>query len=668
MNIRKIMILAALVCLLLTLAACQNDPVPTEAPTEPTELTQPTEEPTEAPTEAPTEPPAEPLTLVLPLETEQTTWDDTVVFEGTADPRYPVVIAGMAVQTDENGYFSWELALEPGDNTFTLSYLDETVTYQIRRNYTTAWYAHPEGKDVGSGATVFAQLYAREGSTVTIHFNGETKTVEPSGNQLGMGAPEGFDFFEARFLAPNWNKEPVEMGPITYTVTCDGITEEFVTGNFICNTYQPMKERDPEATPDAEGYRDVGSGYIVEVVDVNAETFDGWTIDDKSRPYNNYLPKGTVDYGSQGTYYNETADRHYYLLRCGIRVYRSGDNKPLGMAPVVDCYNGYLPDHNELNVAGFDIQDHFSVLTLDCLWKAPFFFDDEPQEYRSEPGYQYILDEYTASYIDIRFCYATVFTGEVVVPEDHPLFRKAELFQNESDCTLRLYLKEPGKFYGWHAYYNEQDQLCFMFLNPVQVAQADNGYGADLTGLKIMIDVGHGGFDMGAAYPDRNGYYYGEANRNLMLAQMVREELESIGAAVVMNRTEDVTVTRTERIAFLLEQLPDYCICIHHNAREDKNANGFSSWYYTNFSRNAADHVNRATEEAGVYRRGDLAWYFYFTCRQTPCPVVLAENGYMSNLRDMDDIIDPEMMRRKAKAIVQGIVNYYLEENGFPTK
>lgn len=666
MRIRRMIVWITAVCLFLSFYGCTEEPQPEPPTTVP--VTEPTTEPeTLPPTEPPTEPPQE-LVMAQPVESGLTTWEETLVFEGTADPRYPLEINGVTVQTDENGRFTYEATLEPGENSFTVTYLEETRTYTAQRNYTTAWFAHAAGADVGGGATVFAELYAREGSTVVVSFNGETKTVEPSVNQLGMGAPEGFDYYVARFLAPNWNKEPVEMGPITYTVTCDEITEVYTSGNMVCNAYVTINSSDPEATPDAEGYRNVGSGYIAEVVDVSAETFDGWSIDDKSRPTNNYLPKGTVDYCSQGTYYNSDADRHYYLLRCGVRVYSRGDNRPAGMAPVVDCYNGYLPDHNELNVASFEIRDHFTVLTLDCLWKAPFYFDEEEQIYDWLPYEQYVLEAYTATYVDIRFCYATVFTGEVVVPEDHPLFSKAELTMNGEDCTLRLYLKEKGKFYGWNAYYNEQDQLCFQFLNPVTVSQADNAYGADLTGLKIAIDVGHGGWEAGAVYADRNGRYWSESVLNLALANMVREGLESIGAVVVMNRTEDVSITRMERFAFLMQEEPDFCICIHHNARGDQTASGYESWYFTPFSMKAAKHVADATEATGIYDRTGLAWHYYYVCRQTSCPTVLGENGYMTNYNDMDRITDETYMRKKAQAIVQGIVNYYLEESGFPTK
>ena len=150
------------------------------------------------------------------------------------------------------------------------------------------------------------------------------------------------------FTAPGKNEAPIELGAITYTVTCDDITEVYTSGNITCAAAVPMIRSDAEVTPQVAPYRNVGSGYIVEIVDVNAETFNGQNVDDKSIPTMNYLPKGTVDYGSQGVYHNSSANRYYYLLRCGVRVYNRNDNKPLGMAPVVDCYNGLLPDHNEI--------------------------------------------------------------------------------------------------------------------------------------------------------------------------------------------------------------------------------------------------------------------------------------------------------------------------------
>ena len=153
--------------------------------------------------------------------------------------------------------------------------------------------------------------------------------------------------------------------------------------------------------------------------------------------------------------------------------------------------------------------------------------------------------------MDITFCYATVFNGTVTIPENNPLFKSAQLTQNGADCTLRLYLKKTGAFFGWDAYYNENDQLCFSFLEPAAVSKADNAYGVDLTGVTVMIDVGHGGVDGGATGTDEEGTRWSESGRNMDLAYALRDELESIGATVIFNREGKVTLTVDERIQIL---------------------------------------------------------------------------------------------------------------------
>ena len=52
-------------------------------------------------------------------------------------------------------------------------------------------------------------------------------------------------------------------------------------------------------------------------------------------------------------------------------------------------------------------------------------------------------------------------------------------------------LTKDEKIYVWG--YNDKGQLCFAFLNPAKASAGSNMYGADLTGVRIMLDVGHGG-------------------------------------------------------------------------------------------------------------------------------------------------------------------------------
>ena len=629
-------------------------PYLTVAPTEPTVPT------TVPPTEATTAP-TEYIGLTMFTQTEPVdTVEESFMLSGSSDPAAPVYINGMAAQQAEDGSFAFTAPLEPGDNTLTVTHKEETVTYQVHRRYCVQFYTPQEGRSYGSGATIFLQIAVRQGSEVNAQLYGQHIQMRRSPNQLGNGLKENFVLYRGEYQLPKDNTQLQELGELTYTVTCDGITEVYTAGPMICDARVEVNSDDPSVTP--PGYSNVGSHYIVEVVDHNAETFERRGNKDTSRPTDNYLPQGTVDYASPKRIYSADGEHVFWLLRCGVRVYDATKNTPyFTQEPVVDCYTGTLPDHNEIGISSLTTQGHHSILTLDCLWKAPFFFDFEPQEYEDEVHRKYTtVGDFAPTYVDITFCYTTQITGELQIPEDHPLFSHAEWIKNAADYTLRLYLKQPGGLYGWDAYYNENDQLCFQFLNPVTVQAADNAYGADLTGVKIMIDVGHGGEDPGASGTVRYRTY-DEKNLNLEIALRLQKELESIGATVILNRVTDETTTQRERTQFLREHAPDFCIAIHHNSLSLQGANGFSSGFFSPISQRAAQLLHAATVEAKVYRRSEYYWHFYYVSRQSCCINVLTECGYMSNATDMARMVVPEVMDAKARSLCQGIVDYYLE-------
>lgn len=418
-------------------------------------------------------------------------------------------------------------------------------------------------------------------------------------------------------------------------------------------------------TPSGGKYVNVGSGYIAEVIQANVETFDGDTTDDYSHPTNNYLPEGTVDYCAREAVEGSTK---YVLLRSGHRVYlQKKIYPPVRMESEVKQYEGSLPDHNEIGVVSLETVGKHSILTLDCLWKAPFYFETNQSGYANPDGGKdrnYAVTSNNATYIDITFCYTTVFTGNVSIPANHPLFKSAEVIKNDSDYTLRLYLRKAGSLYGWHAYYNENDQLCFQFLNPVKVTSADNKYGVDLTGVTVMIDVGHGGLDGGAVGTDASGQEWKEAELNLSLANALKAELESAGATVIMNRSNDSSIDINSRLKNLIDTAPDICVAIHQNSYSSASISGFDSMYYYPWSYKLAKNIAEYTKDTGVYTKSRYKWSVsYFMMRQALCPVVLTENGYVSNPTDLAGMIDPNTVQNKAVAIAHGIADYFLDIN-----
>lgn len=615
---------------------------------------------TTAPTQ--TQPPIS-LTVTDPVDTQLATIAESMVFTGTADPQQELQVNGQAVSVAADGTFTKTVQLQQGENEITFVSGDQTLTYHIDRRYAVQKFEPAGDTEYSCGATIQLEVFAREGSTLEVTLDGKAITMKADPNQIGSGIAKGFVRYTGTYQLPSTNTSDLVLGKIQYTVTCDGITETYESGNITCKKSSDVLASNPGVTPDYGEYIDVGSGYIVEIITFSAETFDGTTNDDKSAPIRNYLPEGTVDYGSTELVTN--GSNSYRLLRCGRRVYVQKNNWPAkDKVQVVDCYKGTLPDHNEIGFVSLTQNGSHTVLTFDAMWKAPFYFDLLPQTYNDPENRDYRITELTAQYVDITFCYATVFEGAVEIPADNPLFKSAELKKNESDCTLRLYLKKTGGFYGWDAYYNENDQLCFQFLHPAKATAADNEYGADLTGVRILLDVGHGGIDPGTIRKNFKGMDVSEADRNLALATILKAELEKMGATVIMNRSDDSTINTDERIQHVKEQAPDLCIAIHHNSINGyPNHSGVEVCYSTPVSALPAQLIFEETEDTQVYKKNYLKWHYYYVARQTVCPVVLMENGFLSNDEELSKMLDESVLLTKAQAMARGTARYFLAIN-----
>lgn len=69
-----------------------------------------------------------------------------------------------------------------------------------------------------------------------------------------------------------------------------------------------------------------------------------------------------------------------------------------------------------------------------------------------------------------------------------------------------------------------------------------------LTGKIIILDAGHGGYDSGCIYPEKDPVYF-EKNYNLEIALQTKVVLEDLGAEVYMTRTDDIFVSMYSRAA-----------------------------------------------------------------------------------------------------------------------
>lgn len=591
-----------------------------------------------------TVPPEKKLVVSSPAKTDITTTESKYAISGRCDPEHPLYLNGEQVTIAEDGSFGIDVSLKEGVNTFTLEHKGAKTTYTIRYRYVILQSCQPSAAKKLDGNSVFAvSVVARAGSKVTASFAGTTITLKKDTSNGVSAGDTDFATFTGNFTMPAGELKDKLIGKVSFTATFNSKTETATSANITCK-------------------KDAGLAnkiYVAEVVAYQAETFDATGTDDTSRPTNNYLPKGTVDYCDYNIVYGNN-DYSYYKLRCGRRIYINKKNAPeTSRTTVSKRYEGTLPDHNELSLVSLGIEGKHTVMKLSPLWKAPFLLDILPQNYTRPSTQDYRITAQTYTYVEIQFCYATVLEGDFTIPEDNPLFSRAEVTTKNGAQTLRLYLKKKGGFYGWEAEYDSNGNLCFYFLNPAKVSYAENAYGTDLTGVTVFIDVGHGGRDPGALGSNKN---YTEAERNLNLALKLKAELESIGAKVVMTRTtnDNGAISADAKCELLRKTKPDYCIAIHHDSDKYSSSNGYGAFYSTPFSYEAAKFVNDRTVQAAIYKRvRALNWHYYYTARVTTCPVVLTENGFMSNAGDYSGILSAEVTDKKVKAMTQGIVDYF---------
>jgi N-acetylmuramoyl-L-alanine amidase len=192
-----------------------------------------------------------------------------------------------------------------------------------------------------------------------------------------------------------------------------------------------------------------------------------------------------------------------------------------------------------------------------------------------------------------------------------------------------------------------------------------------LDGLCVVVDAGHGGHDTGAV--GRSGLM--EKEVNLDIAQRVAQQLEQLGAKVLMTRRDDspalpwsadnATEHRREllaRCALANDAHADLFVSVHCNARESNasQVRGTETYYRKAdslaFAQVMQEEVVRAVglPDGGVkyHPRSIIVLY------QTNMPAVLVEVAYLSHPGDEAELLTAGLRERAAVGIVNGVKRY----------
>lgn len=192
-------------------------------------------------------------------------------------------------------------------------------------------------------------------------------------------------------------------------------------------------------------------------------------------------------------------------------------------------------------------------------------------------------------------------------------------------------------------------------------------------GMVVALDAGHGGDD-----PGKIGINEAlEKDINLAITLKTKEFLEKEGVKVVLTREDDNGLYKAadgnkkradlnRRCEIIEESGADFVVSIHQNSYSDESVHGAQMFYYKNsekgkklaeilqtvFNESVSSKIHK-TKENGEY----------YMLLHVPCPIVIAECGFLSNWEDAEMLRTESYQAEVAEALTKGILQYIEEEH-----
>ncbi|ATO49425.1 N-acetylmuramoyl-L-alanine amidase family protein [Brevibacillus laterosporus] len=192
--------------------------------------------------------------------------------------------------------------------------------------------------------------------------------------------------------------------------------------------------------------------------------------------------------------------------------------------------------------------------------------------------------------------------------------------------------------------------------------------------IEIIIDAGHGGIDGGTSY---QGIL--EKDINLQIAKLLYKELMLKGYQVLLNRTGDYALSDenkwlrspsrhirdlAQRRHLAKEVRPQMLISLHVNWSNSKSSRGPLVLYQkNNQSYILADIIQHHLDQLYKTKGEPMPGKTYYLLKQSICPTVIVEMGYLSNSRDRRFLVNEKTQIKIARTIQEAVSEYMLIMN-----
>jgi N-acetylmuramoyl-L-alanine amidase len=551
---------------------------------------------------------AESVSLVYPPDGHETTAAQIFLIGTAADP---VSVNGTAIHQSPQGHFAPSFPLQLGENRFTLQAGEATTTLTVIRRPTetppTGLTFVPDsltpaqGIERLPGESICLSAIAPPQSTVTARLSGQTFTLppQPSTAQLPSNA--------AILTAQN---DPIPL-TTTHYQTCFTADQPGSLGQPTYTLTRSGETRQATA-PGAIAILNPDQRPVVEVTAASGTARTG-----PSTTYSRLtpLPTGTraIVTGREGNWLRLAygawinADETRVLPGAAAppAMIRSLSGRPVdGGTEIVFPLTAPVPVSVIQGDDTFALTLHHAIAQTDTIWL-----------------------------------------------NDSPLIRRLDWQQvNPTTLTYTFHLKTAQQW-GYDLRY-EGSSLRLLLRHPPQLS------GGQLDGLRIVLDPGHGGAELGARGPDGTP----EKTVNMAVSRQLQQALEARGATVYLTRTADVELGLRDRMDYIAQQQPDLALSVHYNALPDngdaENTAGIGMfWYHPQAHDLAVFLHNYLVTELDRPSYG-VFWNNLALTRPQIAPTILMELGFMINPEEFEWVMNPQAQGQLADAIAAGITQW----------
>lgn len=169
----------------------------------------------------------------------------------------------------------------------------------------------------------------------------------------------------------------------------------------------------------------------------------------------------------------------------------------------------------------------------------------------------------------------------------------------------------------------------------------------------VVIDASHGGEDHGIALDDLM-----EKDITLAVANKIKELSEGSNLRVILTRDSDRIIYLQDRVELVNSYKPDYLISLHVNSAKSTSESGFELFISNDSIQNKASYnfADRISESlVSVIPKGDINTENFTLLKNSECPAVVLELGYLTNPSDQEYLTNEKSQTKIAMAILSAL-------------